>query len=154
MSKISVRYGNIEAEFEGSEQFIKEEFLKLLEDIASLSGSAGRSIAPANSSASGGAINMSVKTISAKLGNSAGPDLARAAAAFLTLAEGRETFTQQELLTAMKSAIGVYKQSTHGKNIGKIVSGLLTNNILLQTAAGTFCLAEEQREQISKILNG
>jgi hypothetical protein len=81
-------------------------------------------------------------------------DLARAAAGYLTLVDQRETFSQGELLAAMKTATGVYKQSTHGKNIGKITSGLLSSGVLLQTAAGTYSLAEEQRDQISKALNG
>lgn len=155
MSKIVVRYGDIQAEFEGSEDFIKQDFLNLVSDILELTKTAptvGNNAA--KSAPPSGALNLGVKTISAKLGNSSGPDLARAAAAYLTLVENKETFSQQELLTAMKSATGIYKQSTHGKNSGKIISGLLTNNVLLQTAAGTYSMAEDQREQIYRILNG
>jgi hypothetical protein len=155
MSKITIRYGNVQAEFEGSEEFIKSDFLNLVSDIVELTSAAPIPAQPsAAAQASSSSLNLGVKSISARLGNSTGPDLARAAAAYLTLVEGKETFSQQELLAAMKSATGIYKQTTHGKNSGKILSSLLANNILLQTATGTFCLAEDQREQVSRLLNG
>jgi hypothetical protein len=154
MSKISVRNGTMEFEFEGSEEFIKDGFLDLLSDVLELAKGAPSKEPDGSTGYATSGVNMSVKTISAKLGNSSGPDLARAAAAFLTLAQKRETFTQQELLNAMKSATGIYKQTTHGKNSGKIVSSLVSNGVLLQTASGTYSLAEAQRDQISNILNG
>jgi hypothetical protein len=154
VSKVAVRYGTIEFEFEGSEDFIKEGLLDLISDAMELGNTNPASDVSSQRMSPGQPLNISVKTMSAKLGNSTGSDLARAAAAYLTLVQNRETFSQAEILNAMKSAVGIYKRSTHGKNSGKIILNLVSNGVLLETAAGTFALAEAQREQISRMLNG
>jgi len=156
MSRISIRHLGVDVEFEGSEEFIKADLLDLINDITELTKALPASTKSISSSpkSDAGGLDLSVKTIATKLGTSTGSDLARSAAAFLTLVEGRETFTQSELHDAMKTAVGIYKQSTHAKNIGKIITGLLTSNILLQTATGNYSLSQPQRDQIEKALNG
>jgi hypothetical protein len=156
MRKISIRYGTFCVEYEGEEAFMRDELLSLVSQVVELAqGTPGvqTAIAAGEQAASTNIIpNISVKTISAKLGNAKGSDLARAAAAFLTLVQKNETFTQAELLNAMKSATGVYKQSTHGKNIGKVISSLMGSGFLIETAAGTYTVAQGQRDQLAIVL--
>ena len=155
MSKLSIKYGALALEYEGTDEFIKNGLLELLTDVVETT-----KVIPASpianevpSAASGSSVpNVSVKTISTKLGNAKGSDLARAAAAFLTLVQNNETFSQADLLSAMKSATGVYKQSTHGKNLGSIVSALMTSGFLIETSAGTYSVAQSSRDQLTGIL--
>jgi len=155
MSKIAIKYGALSVEYDGPEEFVKDGLLELLTDVVEITKSVPA--APFTEQGGGGgaethAPNFSVKTISAKLGNAKGSDLARAAAAFLTLVQKLETFSQAELLNAMKSATGIYKQSTHGKNLGTIVSALMASGFLIETSAGTYSVAQSHREQLAGIL--
>jgi hypothetical protein len=156
MSKISIKYGSVQVEYEGSDDFIRDELLNFLSSVAELAeGAEGNtsSSSPGGRASAGSVPNISVKTISSKLGNAKGSDLARAAAAFLTLVQNRETFTQADLLNAMKTATGIFKQSTHSKNIGTIVSGLIGSGFLIETSSGTYSVAQSQRDQLAVTLN-
>ncbi len=154
MSRIVVRYGDLNVEYEGSDDFIKDGLLGLLTEVAAVAatGVAGPNGSTSVSHANGPALDFSVKTISSKLGNSKGADLARSAAVFLTLVQKRETFSQGELLTAMKSATGLYKQSTHGKNLGSIILSLIGSGLLVETSTGAYSLAEAHRGQFENML--
>lgn len=156
MSKIAVKVGALSVEYEGPDDFIKDGLLEFMAEVAELATKTPNVQTPlavgSPTPVSGPIPNISVKTISTKLGNSKGSDLAKAAAAFLTLVQGRETFSQADLLTAMKSATGIYKQSTHGKNSGNIVSSLMASGFLIETSSGTYSVAQSQRDQLAGIL--
>ena len=157
MSKISICYGSLKCDFEGTEEFIKAELIGLLTGISGLT-----SPTPASTDqklAIGGeppksAVNLSTKAIYSKLGIDSGRGLVIAAAAFLTFAQQRETFSRDDLHEAMKSATGIYDKSKHGSNLSSIISNLIKADSFQETASGQYSLAQAERDKIGNVLNG
>src|ERR1700683_4655372 len=92
-SKIHIRSGDLEIDCEGSEDFLKQEFPKILEAVAGLRrNSAGPedlsapvgspTIKPANPN------SLTVTSVAAKFACKSGPDLLEAAAAKLVVVDG------------------------------------------------------------------
>jgi hypothetical protein len=158
MSKISICCGGVSVEFDGTEEFIKQELIGLVSKVAELV-STTPSVGPLGDHAnklvsSKSGLNLSTKTIYSKLGEESGRGLAIAAAAYLTLVNGAETFSQLELRKTMKSATGIYDEVSHGSNLSKIVSKMIKDDLLQQTSSGQYSLAQNERDKIWQKLNG
>src|ERR1051325_9492929 len=118
-SKIKLKLGSIEVEYEGSEEFLKQELPTLLRGIIDLYRESGDSETKVSSSAkqaaskgeqSGSAhLDLSVGTIASRLGVSTGPDLVVAACASLTFVKKQESFDRKAILNEMKHATAFYK---------------------------------------------
>src|SRR5687767_12900337 len=131
-SKIKVKVGGVEVEYEGSEAFLKEELPGLLSTLAKLQKEFGSTptleteiprengearVAPVFGQATTG-------TIAAKLGVKSGPELIVAACARLIFVLGKDSFTRKEILQEMQSAAGYYKY-THVNNLTKYQRNLV-----------------------------
>ena len=106
-SKIRIKVGQVEVEFEGSEAFLKKELLDIVAKVSEIHGVNGKSNDPAitrGDARRSGAVNLSTASIAAKAGCSGGQDLVLAAAAQLTFSQDADTFTRQQVLGQMKSA--------------------------------------------------
>lgn len=123
-SKLRIKLGQVEFEYEGEAEFSQESIKDLFSHMESLFSTAiARGLEPApsppgdfgeNSSASGAGdppVNLHPNTIATRLGVSSGPDLALAAAAYLQISLGKPSFSRKELLEEMKSATTYYKQT-------------------------------------------
>lgn len=157
-SKIKIKMGPIEIEYEGSEEFLKKELPALLEAVSDLynksapqqmttqesvdSGSLGAAAAPTN-----GTVQGTTSTLAAKLGGSTGPDLAMTAAARLTFVLNRDTFTRKELLDEMKTATAYYKP-TYSGNFTATLTRLVKENKLMESAKNTYSLSADSRTAI------
>jgi len=151
-SKIKLRLGEIEVEYEGSEEFLKQEIPALLKGILELHKESvaadtpalrGKGGAPSGGGALGGSgTAYSVTTIATKLGVSSGPELIVAAAASLTFGKGTESFDRKTLLAEMKLAKAYYKAS-FSDNMSSYLKTLLTNSKLLEGATGMYSLPSE-----------
>ena len=149
-SKIRIKLGSIEVEYEGSEAFLKKELPDLMKTIIELYKSAdipvGQTEDQGGDSKKRG-IRLSTKSIAAKLNCSSGRDLVVAAAAHLTLAKNQDSFSRKELLSEMQSASGYYKK-TYGDNLSNALNGLLKDNTLTELSKGNYSLSEQKRKEV------
>lgn len=161
-SKIRIRTGGVEVEYEGSEDFMREDLPKLLETVAAMKG--GQQLAddvndtpppkhtPAGSSGSNnGKISGSTATLAAKLQVASGPDLILAAAARLAIVGGSASFTRKQLADEMKTAAGYYKK-TYMNNLSTYLQNLVKDQKFVEPASGSYALNPATRLSLEQRL--
>ncbi len=158
-SKVRIKAGNVEVEFEGSEDYMKDELPSLVELLYSLSPSGSASEEDSESESveaptdeSKQKIQMTTNTIASKLSVKSGNDLALAACAHLTFVKGADTFTRSNILAEMKLASNYYKANM-SKNLSSSLKALVNQNKILETAKDTYALEATVKDQIGKKLN-
>lgn len=162
-SKIRIKMGQIEVEYEGSEQFLKKELHELLEAVSKLyheSGeAAGEDETPKEDKVSrkapahDGKVKGTTATIAAKLGckDGAAKELLVAAAARLTFIADQEAFTRKELLKEAQSAKAYYRRSVNN-NLTNTLARLVKDGDFTETATDTYALtATKSKELESKL---
>lgn len=149
-SKIKIRMGQIEIEYEGSEAFLKDELPALLQAVTELYSATGAGIESSEPVASFESnvpktLNRTreeigtTNSIAAKLSVRTGPELAVAAAARLVIGLGKGQFTRRELLEEMKSATQYYK-STYSSNLGSSLKTLVSDQKFIERSKDTYAL--------------
>jgi len=130
ISKIKIKMGPIELEYEGSEGFLKEELPDLLAAVSKLYTDTGGRLTAASApnpaaglQAPAGNLQLTTGTIAGRLRCDSGSDLIRAAAARLHLGLGQASFTRQQVLEQMQQAPTYYK-ATYSNNLSKYLSAL------------------------------
>ncbi|UTW47719.1 hypothetical protein [Bacterioplanoides sp. SCSIO 12839] len=158
-SKIKIKMGPIEIEYEGSEAFLKEELPALLSAVSDLYKESGVTEAPTaqepvaapvqNSSvdASSSALQATTGSIAAQLGVKSGPDLILAAAARMTFSLGMDTFSRSQITEEMKTASAYFKK-THVNNLTKYLNQLVKDQKLLETSKNTYALSASAKSSI------
>lgn len=149
-SKIKIKLGAIEVEYEGSETFLKEELPQLLAAVSDLY-SKSRHALDSNPSESGsivtanqnGAAQKKIEattgSLAAKLNVKSGPELVLAAAARLTFVLGSATFSRQKLIDEMKTATAYYK-ATYLNNLTQSLNNLVKDGKLNEPSQGNYAL--------------
>lgn len=135
--KLRLKVGDVELDYEGDEALIKTELQAILANVISVvstasNGGRGEDYGVASNDTSGPAqaqggspgFQRTVTNILVKLGSKEQQDLVVAAAAYLTLVEGKGEFLRKDLLDAMKSATGYFK-TNHSKNLSYLLDGLM-----------------------------
>ncbi|MCA8114952.1 hypothetical protein [Burkholderia cepacia] len=177
-SKIRIKLGAIEVEYEGSETFLKEELPALLSAVSDLyqKSQAGNfpnddgldslgGSAPANGAGNlNGAAGMNgaagaqgtpsvgtTTSIAARLKVNSGPELVIAAAARLTLGEERSVFTRKQLIAEMKSAPNYYKEN-YLKNLSSTIHRLLKDGKLNEPSTGNLTLTASYKSELESRL--
>jgi len=163
VSRIRIKLGHVEVEFEGTEEFVKRDLKPLVTEIIELYKGTALEKEPLNDGngngtgnahhASGGQIVGTTNTLAAKLGVKTGPDLIVAAAAQLTFVGKVDSFPRQKLLESMKTAKNYYKRS-HVSNMSSHLKGLLAEQKLIEPSSGTFALTAGARRELEKKLLG
>jgi hypothetical protein len=156
-SKIKIKLGPVEVEYEGSEEFLKKELPDLLSAISQLYKESGISTLPTPAfgeqhpigqlGGSSSTVVGTTGTIAAKMSVSSGPELAIAAAARLMLGLGQGSFTRDQLLTEMKNASSYYKKS-YGSNLSNILGRLVKSGKLVETAKDTYALSASTKSDL------
>ncbi len=149
-TKIRIKMGPIEVEYEGSEGFLKEGLPKLIERVHELHGKTESEGGPQGTAPSvpGGTVpKSSTASIAAKLGCKSGPDLLIAAGAHFTFSKGLETFTRKQLLSEMKTAKAYYRKS-YRANLTSHLNGLVKAGKLNEPSNETYCLGVETRKSL------
>jgi hypothetical protein len=149
-SKIRIKLGPIEVDYEGSETFLKQELPNLLKTLTELSKSAAGLFDQLGSGGDEGEkkeIKLSTNSIAAKLSCSSGPDLLAAAATHLTFAKKQDVFSRQQLLKEMKTASGYYK-SSYGANLSGYLKTLVKNQTLTEPSTGNYSLSAKKRKEL------
>ena len=159
-AKLKVKLGHVEVECEGTEEFIKAELPALIKSFSELLAKVPvpLPVTPAaietNGTprpANGKRIDLSIGTIATKLSCSTGPDLALAAAAYLTVVQAKDTFDRKEILACMQGASNHYKDS-YSSNMSKILSSVVGDNKLIERSSGVYALAATTRNQMETSL--
>jgi hypothetical protein len=156
-AKLKVKLGHIEIECEGTEEFVKGELPALVKSFSELAKTVP--IPPAatgdnqngNRTPNGKKITLSVGTIATKLNASSGPDLVVAAAAYLTLVQGKDTFSRKEILTAMKEATNHYADTMSG-NLTRILASTVSDNKIIERSTDVYALTAATRIQMEGLL--
>ena len=150
-SKIKIKMGSIEVEYEGSESFLKEELPLILKAVSDLYQTAGIEISPAESvtnpstpqTQSTNSLVGTTSSIAGKLSVKSGTDLIMASAARLTFGLNKEKFSRKDIHTEMKSASAYYKNS-HGANLTKYLNTLVKDGTLLETSSGIYAISAQK----------
>lgn len=153
-SKIRIKLGEVEVEYEGSEEFLKKELPDLLSSISKLYQESTTSGGPSKGAKKPKQGNIAVGTtgtVASKIKAKSGSDLAIAAAAKLMLGDEKSSFSRDQLLTEMKSATTYYKKS-YSNNFTKILSGLVKNDKLIETASNTYALTASAKTDLETTL--
>ena len=160
-SKIRIKIGQVEVEYEGSEEFTKQELLDLIKTVSELCKTATPTPLPdagsptpttsttAPTQQSIGPI--SIGNISAKLKCKKASDLVLAAAASLAMVKNKDCFTRQEILDEMKAATAYYK-ITYGGNLTVALNTLIKSDKLLQRPSGEYALHANARSELESQL--
>lgn len=157
-SKVKIKAGSIEVDFEGSEEYMKDELPALIELLFSLSPpddltDEEESVElQAATDTSKQKLQMTTNTIAAKLNAKKGGDLIIAACAHLALVKGADKYTRSNILAEMKLATNYYK-TTMNKNLSASLKTLVKQNKLLETATDTYALQASTKKTIENTLN-
>lgn len=160
-SKIKIKMGAIEIEYEGSEAFLKEELPALLSAVSDLYTASEIANSTTNSEPPTGSVEfgpqpqskttstlqVTTGSIAARLNANSGPELVLAAAARLTLSLGVATFSRSQLLQEMKSATAYFKQ-TYTKNLSGSLNRLVKDNKLFETSKNTYSLSASAKSSL------
>lgn len=153
-SKIKLKIGPVEVECEGSEDFLKSELPELLKlalsihkEHAAIPPAAEERADPKPKGTSGQTVQMSVKSVAAKLSASKGPEIIMAAVASLALMKGKEAFPRQEILDEMKLAAGYYKASMRG-NLSGSLKGLVDSGDLIEQSSEVYTIPPDKLAEI------
>jgi hypothetical protein len=157
-SKLRIKFGAIEIDYEGTDEFIKTDLMPLLIALQDLQlepsiddNNDQEDDASDDNGSSADGDGMSTSSIAQKLNASTGPDLVKAAVAYLTFSKKKVVMTRKEILKEMKSAEHVYKQ-TFGNNLGASLSSLVTSKVLNPQGAGSYSLNKPAREALEALL--
>lgn len=157
-SRIRIKMGPIEVECEGTEDFLKEEFPKLLEKVSNIYASnslhiPSETVLPGTDSSISkpGAVQFSTATIAAKINCSSGPDLIIAASAHLTFVKGMNTFSRKQILDEIRTATAYYKKS-YSKNLSSYLHRLVAKGELVESGSGQYALSAPTRSRLEKQL--
>jgi hypothetical protein len=158
-SKLRIRIGEVEIEYEGAEEFLKQELPQLLKtamELHKVSGeTAGGAGSKSHSHAKGGqgaTLSLTTSSIAAKLNAKSGSDLLKAAAAHLALVGNSEPFSRQKLLDQMKSATSYFKTS-YGANLTTYIkTALQKNGFLSEVGKDAYSMNAAARAELEKVL--
>lgn len=155
-SKIRIKLGPIEVDYEGSESFLKQELPILIKTVTEMSKSLNIKLEDPNSGSkssgrAGQTVQLSTKSIAAKLSCSSGPELIIAAAAHFALVKEQDTFSRKELLKEMQATTGYYK-SSYSKNLSAYLKTVLTDGSLTEPTTGNFSLSAKKLEEMRRQL--
>lgn len=160
-TRLRVKLGAAEIEYEGESGFLKDEVMptvsKMLAMVESRSDlqKSPPAVAADNllASSDSGAVldhSLSTSTIATKLKANSSGELAIAAAAHLTLVQGRGRITRQELLDEMKSATSFYK-SSFNNNLTNTLKTLVRKDRLRLVSADTYALSAKELADLGSL---
>lgn len=158
-SKLRMRVGTAEFDYEGPIEFTQEFIKDLFSHMEGLAPTMAPAVSPAVSplpppltgSNSPQIPLLHINTVASKLSVKTGPDLAVAALASLQLVKGSDKATRNEIHEEMKAASSYYQANMSG-NLSKILKTLVTGHRFNQISQNTFALNASERTSIEQKL--
>lgn len=150
-TKVHVRIGAIELEYEGSEAFLRDGFLNFLLGMSGLDPKSDKSLVGNEPNDLGTAekpgqtpfSELSTSYIASKLSANDGQTLLLAAAAYLTIGRSKTSFTRKEILAEMQSAPSFYKK-VYSNNLSRYLKSAVKSSELREVAKETYALSNAQ----------
>lgn len=133
--KIRVKAGEVEIEYEGPEELLKQVLPDIIKEIPGL---IKQSPSPATVK-SPTEMQATTASLAARFQAKSGTDLIMAAAAHLSLVKKKESFSREELLDQMKSASQFYKP-TYSNNLSKYIKTLIKDGKLNEPSTNQYTL--------------
>lgn len=156
-SKIRIKVGAAEIEFEGSEEYMREELPRLVELLGDLTPTRQQEedaeILPPSDDPKKRKLELTTNTIATKLNVNSGSELVLAACAHLCFVKGADTFKRANILAEMKLASNFYKQ-TYSNNLSSALQTLVKSEKLLETAQDTYALVAKEKVRLEAVLSG
>lgn len=149
-SKIKIKVGQIEIDFEGTEEFLKKELPALLKTVSQLC-QPDTSLSPTPPGFTPSKIQLSTANIAAKLNAKSGPDVVVAACAHLSLVQKKDAYDRKSILAEMKRATGFYK-SSYRANLGQSLQNLVKSEDLTQNANDSYSLHANKLKELNTLL--
>ncbi|MEG3618952.1 hypothetical protein V5T82_10845 [Magnetovibrio sp. PR-2] len=157
-SKIKIKMGAIEVEFEGSTEFLKQELLDLVEAVSKLhkethNGSGLQTVETGNQQQLSDAAKPSdtivgtTNEIAKKLGVNNGADLIFAAAAKLFFVDGSATFSNDDLRREMNLATSFVNKSMKS-NFATNLKNAAKNDRLKEVGTNTYSLPAKVEDEV------
>lgn len=163
-AKIRIKVGNIEVEYEGNHEFLKEGLSDLLEDIGNLTSAADFE-EDSNESSESEATNavgqttatkleLSTNSIATHYNSKSASDLVLAAIIQLQLVAGQDSCTKDEIVKSMKSATNFYKVNMRGSNLTNAFKTLVNKKKINELANEKYALTSQIRQAAETELAG
>lgn len=153
-SRIKIKLGNIEVECEGSEEFLKTDFIEMFKVVTNTYNSIDIVGNPPSAPSSNDDLESNnvpqlgtTNSIAAKLGVKTGTDLIIAGASHLHFVKNQNTFSRKDLLDEIKLATSYYKNS-YGSNLTKYLTSLVKDGVLLETSKDNYALSATKIEEL------
>ena len=156
-SKIRIKIGTMELDYEGDPSFLNGGIEKLLETMGGLAEKApnneptrpvpgaqvdARTPVLAQKSALNG-INFTTSTLVNYTDAKTGPDLALCAMAYLQISKGEASCSSSMILAEMKTATGYYKSTMSGNNASNL-KALAKNKKINEVFSGKYALSSSE----------
>lgn len=146
-SRIRIKLGPIEVEFEGSEPFLKDELPALLNEVSKLYKDNAASISDGASSPPVDEVNDkpdsqiqgTTGAFAGRLKVDSGQGLILAACAHLAFVKNKKSFARKEIIEEMKTATS-YHKATYVNNLSKYLNGLVKDQKLNEVSKDTYAL--------------
>lgn len=155
-SRIHIKLGSLEIEFEGSEAFLENHLPNLVELLGSIEPPLPENGEPdeveaelleASGDKSKQELDMSTSMIANKLDAARGRDLVIAACAHLHLVKGHEQYSRSNILAEMQTAKSYYR-STYSNNLTGTLKRCVKAGELNELTENTFSLHETMLKQL------
>ena len=162
-TKIRIRAGATEIDYEGPEDFFKAELPSLLDAVSKLHQEVGThaplddnkpdSDSVKSAAASPTSSIGTTTSIATKLRCKTGTDLVLAAAARLTFGEAQSQFSRQTLLEEMQSAPAYYSEN-YRKGLSKSLLTLQKNSKINEVSTNNYALTAKASAELESKLAG
>jgi len=158
-TRLCVKLGGAEIEYEGGCQFLKDVIRPTVGKILGIVESRAELQPPMPmygsteemSSTPTAEVSHSTSTIATLLGAKSASDLAIAAAAHLTFVQKKVRLSRQEILDEMKGATSFFK-SSYVNNHSNSLKVLIKADRLRQLAPDVYSLSQREREELKKLI--
>src|SRR5215813_11515793 len=146
MTKLAVKCGDVEFEYDGPEEFLKQELLNFVREIAKLRTAMPAELSHGGRRQSSGRGLTSVSTLAQKLKVKNGSELIIAAALSYHLS-GTLSFTKKNLRDRVKEATAFYK-SSYANNFDNYVARMVKKGRLSHTGGDNYALPDQEASRL------
>lgn len=155
-NKIRLKIGPIEVEYEGSEQFIKQELLDMISSVIQIYKSSEilevTQVVTDEPFVEKKDLVLSTGSIASKLSCNNGSDLIIATAAHLTFVAEKSKFSRKEIIQEMQTSTAYYKKSYLG-NLTQNLNSLIKSGKLNEPSTGHYSLPAKILSDLRKKLD-
>lgn len=156
---IKIALGRVLVEYSGSQSFIENGLLELVESMIQASVAAPEARAAENeqanqfrdSSKAGEVQHMSTNTIASQIGAKSGPELLIAAVTHVQLVQKKDKVHRKEIAAEMKKATTFYK-NTFTSNLSAYLDGLVKAKRLNLVGDKIYALTASERQKMESAL--